>query len=93
MARFRIAADVGLFLVCALVSSWWCLGASSQLGPTYDETFYVDAGLNCWNSLNHKTLAKSGTMPLPIELETLPLFILQKRSNAPSKARARSIGF
>jgi hypothetical protein len=66
------------FLVCALGSSAWCISASAQLSATFDEPFYVQAGLEHWHTGSYAPLLKLGTMPLPVDAVTLPLYIWER---------------
>ncbi len=52
-----------------------CVSAARQLGPTVDEPFYVVGGLEYWRTGSHSGLFKKGTMPLPIDLDTLAVFL------------------
>jgi hypothetical protein len=71
----RLVFDTLWLAVWAICSSCWCCGAAQELGPTYDEPFYVESGLECWDNLSPKNLLAAGTMPLPVEVETLPLHL------------------
>lgn len=63
-----------LWFVCfGVLSTAWCWSAAHALGPTFDEPFYVQAGLKNWRDLNHRELLTQGTMPLPAEVQTAPL--------------------
>ena len=72
------AAERNWLLFWLVLSSFWCMGAAQGLGATYDEPFYIKAGLNCWRQHNHRPLLSAGTMPLPIELSTLLLAIAER---------------
>lgn len=60
-------------LCWGLLATIWCTAAGRALGPTFDEPFYLRAGLKNWRDLNHRELLTQGTMPLPGEVQTLPL--------------------
>jgi hypothetical protein len=62
----------------ALVSSVWCVTAASQLSATFDEPTYIVRGLDAWRSGSHSGLMKLGTMPLAVDVATLPLFIAER---------------
>lgn len=66
------------FLACALASSVWCVTAASQLSATFDEPLYITRGLESWRSGSHGDLMKMGTMPLPVDLFTLPLYVSER---------------
>jgi hypothetical protein len=65
------------FLGFAAASSAWCLHAASVLGATFDEPIYLRAGLECWRKGTHEPLLRMGTMPLPGDLATLPLYLYE----------------
>lgn len=66
------------FLAFAGVSSVWCVTAAVRLGPTFDEPLYVTRGLEGWRTGSHGGLLRVGTMPLPIAVETLPLYLYER---------------
>lgn len=59
-------------------SSVWCLTAAARLGATFDEPLYVKAGLVSWRTGSNKLLMRAGTMPLPIDVQTLPVYIWER---------------
>ena len=65
--------DWGWLAFWGVLSTAWCISAGHSLGPTFDEQFYVQAGLTNWHNLNHRELLTQGTMPLPAEVQTLAL--------------------
>ncbi len=71
------------FLVCGVASSAWCLTAAVQIGPTFDEPLYIARGLEGWRDGSHGGLLRLGTMPLPIDLETLPLYLWERWHGVP----------
>ncbi len=71
------------FLVCAVASSAWCVSAASELSATFDEPLYLDAGLNGWRYHTHAALMRFGTMPLPVDLDTLPLYLWERYRGVP----------
>ena len=70
------------FLVWGGLSSWWCLSAAAALGPTFDEPLYVARGLEGWRNHSHHGLLALGTMPLPIDVQTLPLYLWERCTGA-----------
>jgi hypothetical protein len=66
------------FLVCAVASSVWCVSAASQLSATWDEPIYVQRGLQHWRTGSYEGLLKLGTMPLPVDVITLPLYVWER---------------
>jgi hypothetical protein len=67
--------DLLWFLAWGLCSSVWCLTAAAQLGPTFDEPVYLENGLEGWRNFSHGGLLQLGTMPLPADVQTLPLYL------------------
>ncbi|MGH7134677.1 MAG: ArnT family glycosyltransferase [Pirellulales bacterium] len=72
--------DACWFLACLVASSAWCLTAARQLSATFDEPLYIERGLECWRTGSHAGLMKLGTMPLPIDCDTLPLYVYERWS-------------
>jgi hypothetical protein len=79
---WRRLGDIAWFLVWAAASSAWCLTAAAYLGPTFDEPLYVNHGLNNWRQSTKQGLLHYGTMPLPIDVQTLPLYLWEQASGA-----------
>jgi hypothetical protein len=75
--------DALWFLAWALCSSAWCLAAADQLGPTFDEPVYLRCGLNGWRRFSHWELLQLGTMPLAIDVQTLPLHLWEAAHDTP----------
>lgn len=76
--------DILWFLAFGIASSTWCLTAATQVGATFDEPLYLNAGLTSWRTGSNKLLMSAGTMPLPVDVQTLPIFLWE---------RARGEGF
>jgi hypothetical protein len=66
------------FFTWAVGSSIWCWTAARNLGATFDEPVYVARGLECWRTGSHHGLMQLGTMPLPVDLDTLPLYVWER---------------
>jgi hypothetical protein len=66
------------FLAWGIASSWWCLTAARELGATFDEPVYIQRGLELWRTGSHQGLLQLGTMPLPVDLDTLPLYLWER---------------
>ncbi len=45
--------DAPWLLLLAAWTAAWCLSAAPRLGVTYDEPFYLDAGLDAWRGWDH----------------------------------------
>ncbi|HZU37183.1 MAG TPA: hypothetical protein VFA18_14775, partial [Gemmataceae bacterium] len=80
--------DCVWFLVWAVGSSAWCLTAAGQLGATFDEPIYVREGLQVWRTGSHHGLMKLGTMPLPVDVITLPLHLMEEHEQTQFDADA-----
>ena len=72
------AADWAWFLAFAAASSVWCVTAAAEVGATFDEPVYVARGLERWRSGSHNGLLHLGTMPLPADVDTLPLYLWER---------------
>ena len=70
-------------LFWGITSSIWCVTASSQLSATFDEPFYLRSGLETWRTGSYRSLMRAGTMPLPVDVETFPLFIWEQFRDKP----------
>ena len=66
------------FFTFAVGSSLWCLSAAAELGATFDEPVYMQAGLEGWRKGTHAPLLRMGTMPLPADVATLPLYLYER---------------
>jgi len=76
-------ADALLLLLAAAASSAWCLATGRILGATFDEPFYLEAGLDAWRRGTFKQLLAAGVMPMPAHLQTLPLYLRELSSGTP----------
>ena len=76
------------FFGFAIGSSIWCLAAAAELGATFDEPIYMKAGLECWRNGTHAPLLRMGTMPLPADLATLPLYLYEQATGTQFDFRA-----
>lgn len=70
--------DTGWLLFFGAASAWWCVTAAFALSATFDEPTYLQLGLEHWRTWATKPLMRLGTMPLAIDLQTLPLFLWEK---------------
>jgi hypothetical protein len=75
--------DAVWFLFCLGASSAWCLTAARELGVTFDEPVYIARGLEGWRTGSHRGLIRMGTMPLPVDLETLPVYLWERWRGVP----------
>lgn len=74
--------DAVWLLAFGVASSAWCVSAAAQLGATFDEPLYVKAGLTSWRTGSNKLLMRAGTMPLPVDLHTLPVRVWEQYRGA-----------
>lgn len=75
--------DLAWLLVIAVVSSSLCIHNTAPLGATFDEPFYIAKGLDCWRTGSYKPLMSAGTMPLPVDVQTLPLYLWERHRGEP----------
>ena len=81
----RVWGDWLWFLTAALLSSAVIVYgiAGGEIGATFDEPFYVQAGLTAWRSGSNKLLMRAGTMTLPVDVQTLPVYLWEKWRGVP----------
>jgi hypothetical protein len=70
--------ESGWLLFWISISSLWCVSASARLSATFDEPTYVTLGLESWRTGSYKSLLDLGTMPLPPQVQTLPLHLWER---------------
>lgn len=70
--------DALWLVTVGVLSSAWCLTAAPRLSATFDEPFYVQSGLTAWRTGTTKPLMSAGTMPLPIDVHSLPLYLWER---------------
>ncbi|MBM3980894.1 MAG: hypothetical protein FJ304_11525 [Planctomycetes bacterium] len=70
--------DLVWLLAVGVASSAWCVTAAARLGATFDEPFHMKAGLERWRTGSNKLLMKAGNMPLPVESQTLPVYLWER---------------
>lgn len=79
----RLVRDIAWLTVIAVLSSIWCLTAAQRLGATFDEPVYLRTGLDGWRNGSHHGLLRMGTMPLPADVQTLPLYLIERATGQP----------
>jgi hypothetical protein len=75
--------DACWLMGCLLASSAWCITAAHELSATFDEPLYIARGLERWRSGSYAGLMKLGTMPLPIDCDTLSLYVYERWTGQP----------
>lgn len=70
--------DAGWLLGFAALSTLWIVSAGQALGPTFDEPVYLEKGLEHWRTGSYHGLLRLGTMPLPIDVHTLPVYLYER---------------
>jgi hypothetical protein len=72
--RLRVVELALLGLIVA-ASTWYCVAAAYALSATFDETTYLRLGLEHWRTGSCRALLRLGTLPLPMDMQTLPLWL------------------
>ena len=75
--------DFAWLIAVVGLSSAACLAAGAELGATFDEPFYIDKGLDGWRTGSYRTLMRAGTMPLPVDVQTLPIYLMERHRGYP----------
>jgi hypothetical protein len=70
--------DVLWLLAVGVATSAWCLAAAPRLGATFDEPHHMKAGLTNWRTGSNKILMSAGCMPLPVDVQTLPVYVWER---------------
>lgn len=77
MPRRDQLIDYSWLVAVGLASSFLCDVAANRVGVTFDEPTYLRLGLEFWHTGSHRELMKLGTMPLPVDAQTLPIAICE----------------
>jgi hypothetical protein len=77
MSQRSTSLDWLCLLAFGLTTSAACVIAARQIGVTFDEPTYLDHGLNFWHTGSHRQLMKLGTMPLPVDVQTFPVALVE----------------
>ncbi|MHB1424142.1 MAG: ArnT family glycosyltransferase [Gemmataceae bacterium] len=75
--------ESGWLLFAIIASSIWCVSASARLSATFDEPTYISLGLESWRTGSYKPLLDLGTLPLPCQVQTLPLHLWERWRGEP----------
>ena len=79
--------DAAVLLAAFVFAALYARATASRIGPTFDETTYVSAGLAVHRTGSHAGLMKLGTMPLPVDVATFPIALAERLAQAPLDAR------
>ena len=66
-----------LFVLIA-ATSLWCARIGNSLSATFDEPTHLQCGLLHWRTGSYKSLMRLGAMPLPMDVQTLPLYLWER---------------
>jgi len=75
--------DTVWLLVCVTASTAWCVTAAGHLSATFDEPLYLRLGLDAWRTGSQRGLLRMGVMPLPANVQTLPLRLAELARGRP----------
>ena len=75
--------DVAWLLLWGALSSAWCLSAARELSAGFDEPYYLRWGLESFRKGSNQQLMKAGTMPLPVDVEYLPIYLCERHRGEP----------
>lgn len=83
ISRREALVDWAWLLLVGVLSTIWCLTAARELSATFDEPTYLRCGLEHWRTGSYKQLMRLGTMPLAVDVQTLPLFLWESWRGGP----------
>ena len=75
--------DVAWLLLWGALSSAWCLSAARDLSAGFDEPYYLRWGLESFRTGSNQQLMRAGTMPLPVDVEYLPIYLWERHRGEP----------
>lgn len=75
--------DLGWLALCLIISTAWCWTSAREIGVTFDEPIYLQTGLDHWRTGSSTELMKLGTMPLPVDVVTMPLYLYETSRGVP----------
>ncbi|GIW80436.1 MAG: hypothetical protein KatS3mg105_2243 [Gemmatales bacterium] len=81
--QFELYLSLGWFFLCIIVSSCWCRTTASEIGAVFDEPTYLEQGLKRWRTGECKGLMRLGTMTLPVDVQTLPIYLWERYRGKP----------
>src|SRR5262249_27723767 len=71
-------ADCFWLVLLGALSSVWCVTSACELSATFDEPAYLSLGLHHWRTGSAGPLLRLGTMPLPPDVQTLPIYLYER---------------
>jgi hypothetical protein len=80
--REAIFDSLWLLLLIA-ASSFWCVHIAQSQSAIFDEPTYLQCGLDHWHTGSYKPLMRLGTMPLAVDVATLPLYLWERAHGTP----------
>lgn len=83
--------ELAWLAVVLVASSALVIQTSRSIGPTFDEPFYITKGLDFWRTGSAKPLMRAGTMPLPVDVQTLPLHLWEWHRGEPFDTDRKSV--
>lgn len=79
----RIRFDFVWLVFWGTLSSAWCLSSARELSATFDEPFYLRAGMTSWRTGSNRELMRAGTAPLPVDVQYLPIYLWEQVRGEP----------
>ncbi len=80
--------DACWLIVVGLISSASIVASARHMSATFDEPCHIERGLYGWRTGSIKPLMSAGCMPLPVDVQTLPLYIWERYRGTPFDAVA-----
>lgn len=74
-SEYAWVCDLPWLIVFGILSSAYCVLAAGHIGATFDEPVSLLRGLEGWHLGGSGWNTKVGTMPLPVDVTTLPLYV------------------
>ena len=82
--------DAFWLLVVGLISSASIVESARHMSATFDEPCHIERGLHGWRTGSIKPLMSAGCMPLPVDVQTLPLYVWERFRGTPFDAVAEA---
>ena len=75
--------DLIWLAVWGIAGSIYCCSSASRLSATFDEPLYLQLGLEHWRTGSTFELMRVGTMPMPVDVATAPVYFWERWRGAP----------